>query len=846
MFALVVTMAMGAEAQRFVTKTGTETLNAATIKSKADAGRLLVAIQNHTIQDLNYYINSQGKASTAFDAENGSMVWEVVPFGGGYLLKNMSGQYIKEAVRPVTFTENQAEALAFMPTDAEANVSNILNGYNSSMAVRWKLANNTSTNMNTNGMNEGTTVQFNTGAGNWTCLFTYEVKEKITVTTNCYDQNNNLIKTIESTPHEEGTSWDVRRFVPCVLTSTDGTTPRIYTGWETAQNYVVSATDNVVNAYYETFEPSFTKVETNYVWEADSTIGPDKTYEEFTVLGRNYYKGSFDLYDDTRVANDERTYQYVPSVEVFEYNYADYASEYPEGSSSRYAVLKGMEYGEHQVTIDYVYREGKSYPVTEVAGNVRPLRYVNAEPYTSITMNNLVKIGGGAFGNSGAGSADNYSIVYKSLVAFEFPKLEHLENSSFYNQSNYVEMYPRLVSFNAPSVKSMGNNVLYSGPVKNTSCYNRVRSLSFPNLENLAICCIAGNSEKRSDWKSLELLELPRTVQMKYNNFNGIEGTPTVVLLGEGDFKVAGGGNFYNTTARIVVPMGEAGALAASWKIPEVTKRNDVDQITRAVEIYAPVSIKKSNSNYNSLTIEPNSEIASCTMGENTFVNYYDFNYALTKEEVMKPITYKNTFSADSYNHRRLVATDYADVDSEKGLLTIASPSGMNMPVAGTTPLKGVAPGEGFLLYGPAFSGTGDDVIYVPVHPYYYSGKPQQATHVFSGNNYMKAGTGAAVAKESDGNRNFYYSDPNGFFECRGTVIPTNRSYLALPSSMTANIKKLSFVINDDNFAVTAIDNIEAANTASEAWYTLSGVKLSAKPTEKGIYIHNGKKEIIK
>ena len=32
----------------------------------------------------------------------------------------------------------------------------------------------------------------------------------------------------------------------------------------------------------------------------------------------------------------------------------------------------------------------------------------------------------------------------------------------------------------------------------------------------------------------------------------------------------------------------------------------------------------------------------------------------------------------------------------------------------------------------------------------------------------------------------------------------------------------------------------------SEAWYTLDGVRLSGKPSTKGIYINNGKKIVIK
>ncbi len=165
---------MGAWATVHVTQTGTNTLNAATIKSKADAGTLRVSIQNHTTS-ANNYINKEGKASTSFDAIGFTTTWEVVKYGAGYALKNSDGNYIKDAARPVTFTKDISTALLFMPTDCEGGVGDIGSGYNSSKAVRWKLASNSGTQMNTNGMNTSTTVQFNTGTGNWTCLFTYEV-----------------------------------------------------------------------------------------------------------------------------------------------------------------------------------------------------------------------------------------------------------------------------------------------------------------------------------------------------------------------------------------------------------------------------------------------------------------------------------------------------------------------------------------------------------------------------------------------------------------------------------------------------------------------------------------------
>ena len=32
----------------------------------------------------------------------------------------------------------------------------------------------------------------------------------------------------------------------------------------------------------------------------------------------------------------------------------------------------------------------------------------------------------------------------------------------------------------------------------------------------------------------------------------------------------------------------------------------------------------------------------------------------------------------------------------------------------------------------------------------------------------------------------------------------------------------------------------------SEGWYTVSGIKLGSKPTQQGVYIHNGNKVVIK
>jgi len=38
----------------------------------------------------------------------------------------------------------------------------------------------------------------------------------------------------------------------------------------------------------------------------------------------------------------------------------------------------------------------------------------------------------------------------------------------------------------------------------------------------------------------------------------------------------------------------------------------------------------------------------------------------------------------------------------------------------------------------------------------------------------------------------------------------------------------------------------DVTTVTDNAWYTINGVRLTARPTAKGIYIYNGKKIVIK
>jgi len=62
--------------------------------------------------------------------------------------------------------------------------------------------------------------------------------------------------------------------------------------------------------------------------------------------------------------------------------------------------------------------------------------------------------------------------------------------------------------------------------------------------------------------------------------------------------------------------------------------------------------------------------------------------------------------------------------------------------------------------------------------------------------------------------------------------------------------REITFTFQELDGSTTAIKAVEASvesgNTVKEGWYNLSGMKLEGAPTQKGVYINNGKKVVIK
>lgn len=85
-----------------------------------------------------------------------------------------------------------------------------------------------------------------------------------------------------------------------------------------------------------------------------------------------------------------------------------------------------------------------------------------------------------------------------------------------------------------------------------------------------------------------------------------------------------------------------------------------------------------------------------------------------------------------------------------------------------------------------------------------------------------------------------------GFFKPTGSNLPANSAYLQSGFNVTTDAQGFAIFYDEDN-TTTAIDAVESAATADDnaPYYSLQGVRYAGKPAA-GIYIHNGKKVIIK
>jgi uncharacterized repeat protein (TIGR02543 family) len=82
------------------------------------------------------------------------------------------------------------------------------------------------------------------------------------------------------------------------------------------------------------------------------------------------------------------------------------------------------------------------------------------------------------------------------------------------------------------------------------------------------------------------------------------------------------------------------------------------------------------------------------------------------------------------------------------------------------------------------------------------------------------------------------------YYPQQGARIGAQRAYFQLTDPV-ATVRQ--FVLNFGEETISSIHNSQfTIHNEAGAWYTVNGVKLSEKPTTKGLYIHGGKKVVIK
>ena len=75
-----------------------------------------------------------------------------------------------------------------------------------------------------------------------------------------------------------------------------------------------------------------------------------------------------------------------------------------------------------------------------------------------------------------------------------------------------------------------------------------------------------------------------------------------------------------------------------------------------------------------------------------------------------------------------------------------------------------------------------------------------------------------------------------------GKALGAFHAYFYIPGSTQAR----EFVLNTDDESTTGIVDNKRETITNNHWYSLDGRKLQGKPTQKGLYIVNGKVRVIK
>lgn len=154
----------------------------------------------------------------------------------------------------------------------------------------------------------------------------------------------------------------------------------------------------------------------------------------------------------------------------------------------------------------------------------------------------------------------------------------------------------------------------------------------------------------------------------------------------------------------------------------------------------------------------------------------------------------------------------------------------------------GIEANKAYLLYLTADVTEAKTFSGVTLQP---AGKCTTTVRADNGDDYTFQGILAPTTLATNDTQYFLNSDGTAFVLPRADSSPmkATRAYIIVPTPAgSAQGRQYSF---DFNGTTTAIDNVTISGMEDGAWYTISGIRIN-RPAAKGVYIHNGRKVIVK
>ena len=109
--------------------------------------------------------------------------------------------------------------------------------------------------------------------------------------------------------------------------------------------------------------------------------------------------------------------------------------------------------------------------------------------------------------------------------------------------------------------------------------------------------------------------------------------------------------------------------------------------------------------------------------------------------------------------------------------------------------------------------------------------------------NLLKPVISAITLQPTEGEYTNFVLTANGFTPTTGGTFGPNKAYLQIPTKFITDHQINTFSLAEDE----DVSGIEETVTKkqSDEWYTLGGLRIS-QPRQKGLYLHNGRKVVVK